>query len=293
MMYIHQKDIGNSDSIGKFAFKRSVRIYPMYWVLLSALIIAGLIAPGMGHSVPLSFTSITHNFSLIPMKSELMLEVAWTLQHEILFYTAFMSLLVSKRLGLCIMGIWFTLSAVSIFFPATHSPLGVLFSPYNLIFLGGMLSAILFKYLKGADSYVVITGGAFLFLFVVISELYGIFPLNDGWRTVGLGIGASMVIMGLVSAEGLNQIRSPNWLNKIGDSSYALYLIHLPVLTASVPIIKLLKLETFLPASIMLILLTIGCTIAGLITHYLIEKPLCKFCATRMKNIPKYFVMAS
>lgn len=277
MMYIHQKDIQRPETVSKFALKRIVRIYPLYWIILIALFVASFVVPSVGADVrPDSVIGMFNNFSLFPVHSELMLEVSWTLQHEMLFYFAFSLLLFSRTVGIVVMGIWFAICAAAVFVPMEKNALSVLISPYNLIFLGGMMSALFFKALKGMDGFVLVASGLFLFLFVAISDLNKTFPLNEGWRTVGLGIGASLTIMGLVSAESFGKLKSPDWLNRIGDSSYALYLIHLPVLTAAVPIIKKLGLETILPPIPMLFCLTTGCIIAGLITHYLLEKPLIK-----------------
>lgn len=286
MVYIHQKDIGASYNVSKFALKRIVRIYPLYWIVLTAFVLAALIIPSIGPDHKPSILEFAHNYSLFPVRAEMMLEVAWTLQYEMMFYIAFGLLIFSMRAGLIAMAIWFSACVITLFLPLEKSPFAMLFSPNNLIFLCGMLSALFYKRLHALDSYLVIASGLVIFLAIGVSDLHKTFPLNEGWRTLGFGIGASLTIMGLVAGESLGKIKSPTWLNMIGDSSYALYLVHLPVLMVFSILVSKLGLNTLIGPLPMLILFTIGSVIAGLVTHYIIEKPLIKLTQRFFFNTP-------
>ncbi|MFC7291001.1 acyltransferase family protein [Hirschia litorea] len=276
MVYIHQKDIGTPEKVSRFALKRVLRIYPLYWVVLTAFILAMWFVPSIGASLDPTTLEYAHNYSLFPVHTGMMLEVAWTLQYEMLFYIAFGLLIFTKRFGLIAMGIWFSACAITLFRPIENSVFAMLLSPNNLIFLCGMLSALYFKRLQAIDSYLVVASGLAIFFAIGIADLNKTFPLNEGWRTLGFGIGASLTIMGLVAGEAFGKIKSPAWLNRIGDSSYALYLVHLPVLMVFSILVSKLGLNTLIGPLPMLIVFTIGSVIAGLVTHYLIEKPLIK-----------------
>ncbi len=274
MVYIHQKDFNHAERLHNFMKKRVIRLVPLYWLILGALVIASALVPTIGPEQKPDFLELTQNFLLAPSEKTMLLEVAWTLRHEVLFYAVFGLLIYSAQIGRTVMTFWFVGCATALLFADMPFPASFLFSAYNLIFLAGMLAAKFWNQLSPKAAVTCVAGGLVFFIAIVAGELYRVLPIAENWRTVGLGVGAATTIAGLVAMESHGMFKSPRVLSLVGDSSYALYLIHLPVLTATAPIIAKLGLNQLLPPQIMVVLLAIGCVVAGLITHFIIEKPL-------------------
>src|SRR5271157_3540625 len=85
---VHHGDIGRASTAGAYVYKRIVRIYPVYWVVLFAVVIASFIFP-YSRSIELStfvssfFLIATDTTDLAGMPNTIVL-VAWTLYHEVM-----------------------------------------------------------------------------------------------------------------------------------------------------------------------------------------------------------------
>lgn len=288
MMYIHCKDINQPQKAPRYFFKRFGRIYPFYWFVLIVVLFAALIAPSIAAQTNVTPFEMVNNFLLLPVHTELILAVPWTLKHEMLFYIMFGTLLFSRRLGIIVLGIWFSTCAIFLLINPKDYLLVTALSPYNLIFLGGIVTALYFDRLRSSGALSTLAVGTILFFAVGLIYLYKIIPLSVGWRTIGLGVGASLIIMGLVASDRIGKIRPPNWLNKIGDSSYSLYLTHLPILLALSASFENTIITSSLTPLTMLFLMTFIVTILGLIVHVYIEKPLIRFASNIPANTQKF-----
>ena len=92
--------------------------------------------------------------------------------------------------------------------------------------------------------------------------------------TLGFSLGAALTLAGLVQAERSGLLRPPGWLVYLGDSSYAIYLVHFFSLSALAKIAKSLELDEYLPGQILFCLHVLGAVGAGCTFHHLIERPL-------------------
>ena len=66
---------------------------------------------------------------------------------------------------------------------------------------------------------------------------------------------------------------APAFLKSVGDASYSLYLVHMPLMTIGAAVIIKLGINSWMPMFMMLIFLVSGCIVASVIMHHLIEKP--------------------
>jgi len=95
--YIHLPDLKSGKNILAFLKKRLLRIFPIYWVAASAVLVYIIFirhgAPlSDGPKITMSFNSLAYvakSYLLIPQKVSFFLGVAWTLGYEILFYLIF------------------------------------------------------------------------------------------------------------------------------------------------------------------------------------------------------------
>ena len=91
---------------GRFLLSRVARIYPFYWIVLAGVVPAYFLSPAFGHGYETSPGALVGSLLLLPMPDMPILPVAWTLQHEMLFYVLFTVFILSRSTGLLIFSIW-------------------------------------------------------------------------------------------------------------------------------------------------------------------------------------------
>jgi len=98
IIYIaHHADVGDLSALPRYVWRRVTRIYPIYWVITGFVIILIIFRPGGEHE--LDAEHILNSVLLLPQSRPPLIGVAWTLEHEMLFYLAFSSLIIGRRLG--------------------------------------------------------------------------------------------------------------------------------------------------------------------------------------------------
>lgn len=276
MVLVHRKDFGKPQRAPRFLRKRILRIYPFYWLVLAALVLLYAAAPGRGPAHALDPQAIAVSALLFPAGQPLVLGVAWTLQHELLFYGIFMLLLLHLRAGLAVFCIWQLLCLAAL--PAlplnglvqTHS---FLLSPYNLLFSLGACSALLYGRLARRGVPASLIAGTVIFTATGILDVMGTAPMNHALRTLLFGLGAALAVAGLAAAPW----RFPRWLSFLGDASYAVYLVHAPALSIVGVLIRKAGLNAVLPPLAMLPLVCAAAVVAGCLAHLLLERPLLSY----------------
>ena len=91
---IHWDDLGQPSRLGAYVYKRVARIYPFYWVALTAFLLLRTFAPTLAAFSP---TDVVENYLLWPIPSQYVMSVAWSLSYEVLFYAAFAVGILSRR----------------------------------------------------------------------------------------------------------------------------------------------------------------------------------------------------
>jgi len=281
MAYIHTRHFGQTERAGAYLKKRVGRIYPTYWALLVPLVLLWVVVPDAGPEA-IGMGQAVYDLSLLPTKGEPMLAVAWTLQFEMFFYVMFMLAILSKRLGVGALTVWFGVCLVALFLPQRPFPLQFITSEYNLIFLGGMLAAYGFERIESRFIWPLFVGGILGFLVVALVELYGYWPVSRALKTFALGAFASLIVASMAAGEAKRGWSAPAFLKSIGDASYSLYLVHMPLMTIAAAVIIKLGINTWVPLPLMVVALVAGCIVASLIMHHLIEKPLTAWVQSRL-----------
>lgn len=219
---------GRANDPGLFLARRLVRIIPLYWIV-TILVFMKEIAGFSTHatSTPydfiLSLVFVPHyngSGQLFPV-----LVPGWTLVFEIFFYISFAFLLIlqERRRIIAATVLFGGLSAIGYIFHPTNPALATYTSPILLDFLAGAWLARLWV----ADRMPRWVAAALLFLGVALS----LPTFSTGARGVSDGLTCVLSLMIMAGALGLEprQGRAIKWLKDIGDSSYSIYLWHLPL----------------------------------------------------------------
>ncbi|EFH09465.1 acyltransferase family protein, partial [Teichococcus cervicalis] len=131
--HVHLDDLGRRERVRPYLWKRISRVYPAYWIV--TLLYAGLALASAGGLEP---GRLLASLLLLP-GPPLLLGVAWTLVHEMLFYLLFALAILAPRAGLAIGLAWV---ALSLLLPKGIGPLAdILFELRHVEFLMGALAA--------------------------------------------------------------------------------------------------------------------------------------------------------
>ncbi|MEZ0243156.1 MAG: acyltransferase family protein [Sphingomonas sp.] len=274
MTWLYAGRTGDSAAAGRFLYKRALRVYPPYWVALFAVIPVFFLVPGFGTGSETTPYYLIASIFLLPTPEMPILNVAWTLQFEMLFYLGFAALLAWPKLVRPIVAIWAMIAIARHFLPMPPFPLSFVTDPWILLFLYGVGAAWLVR--RGASRpWLWLAAGTLVFVASAWADEFS--EVSRNWvRNTG-GLGAAMMMIGLVTAERAGLIRVPRWLVYFGDMSYALYLIHFTVLSATVKLMFKLGIATALPRPVVGLLLVAACILAAAAMHELVEKRLMRF----------------
>lgn len=281
----HRHDIGNPGRVISYIWKRFRRIYPIYWVVLAMVTPAFFINPSFGGSAAKTTAATLIDsvllIRLLPSDNQV-LDVSWTLFHEILFYAVFSLLVVSSRVGAIVLALWM-FSSLGVLIFGQHLPEMVQFylSPLHLLFAMGMASAELVRRRWVPLPLLQLGGGMVLFLAVAIVDT------NLGnprliWLSISYGVCSALILSAVVELELNGLLRVPKAMVLLGDASYSIYLIHLVVLSLLAKLLLHLTLGGLaLPHRLMFILLFVASACAGLLFYVLVERRLLAFIALR------------
>ncbi len=105
IMYAHMDDRTSGRAVRQYAFKRLVRIFPPYLPISIGMIALYAALPGFSASGEREFSWVSSLF-LLPADQPPALSVAWTLVHEMQFYTVFLLFFLSRRLLVAGLLLW-------------------------------------------------------------------------------------------------------------------------------------------------------------------------------------------
>lgn len=227
---------GNINDVINFLLARFARVYPLWWILLGVVAVFWFMQP---HWV---FGSISERPNLLldlllwPHERSPLLAVGWSLIHEVYFYIVFALFFISGTRtilkliiwGSCVTGFYFLMAYGVI----TSSPLLRLIShPLTLEFsLGVLIGVIVKSKLKPNYSLLVFFGASWMLLgSTFLIEKPSVLFDSIWLRVVVFGIGWSCIVWGLVGLETERCFVPLRFLSKLGDASYAFYLVHVPI----------------------------------------------------------------
>jgi peptidoglycan/LPS O-acetylase OafA/YrhL len=233
-----------------------------------------LLLPSLSHSTRNGFSWIGSLF-LLPSNAETALSVAWSLQHEIIFYILF---------GLCFFGLkniryiylWFIPILVVVLFFEVPRWVSFLVGIRNIEFLFGVAAYQLFiaqrffRYRFGLVALGVISVAIFFTLHLKQEISLLTYPL--------CGFGFACILLGLVYIERNIDFSQHRVFVFLGAASYSIYLIHGPTMSV------LVRLFSFVSDWYLLYpLLVITSCFPAILYYYLIETPLMAWAKNKVR----------
>jgi exopolysaccharide production protein ExoZ len=263
----HETDLGKSSKVLEFLWKRFRRVYPNLWAVLLLLMPVFFLLPSLVAMPPLYVTISA--FLISPTTSEI-LPQEWSLRREVLFYAICAIAIWRRQLGTGIAIAWLAASvAVSLYGIKTY-PWVFMFSSYNLLFLFGVLSSIVFTHNFKIWPRTLAVIGVCTFLGTWAAQFLGMpkGALGD-WA---FGLGAALSIVGLATLEREDRFRVPRLMVVLGEASYSIYLVHWIVISAMCKFVT--RFERSIPLELVFLEIASFALMGGIMFHFVIEKRL-------------------
>lgn len=265
ILHAHHGDIGVPQRGRRYLLKRINRIYPPYWIVLGSIMPVFFLSPSLGLPEFRELTTIVSAVFLIGEIAPTPLTVAWTLFHEMLFYLMFLTLVLSRRLGLCVLIGWLVVCASDL----AYSYDMYVVSSLNLLFAMGMACAWFYRIGRLPSPALVLAFGVGTF---AIGSVFGHAVIGEKAAQIVLGVASALIILSLACLERDGRLSCSRPFLMLGSGSYALYLVHGPVISA---LTKLdIQFDFFDAPLLAVATMTVIAIAAGFIFHWIVERPL-------------------
>ena len=289
--YSNQNYIGKTENTVTFLKKRAIRIFPIYWIIVIFFLSLQLLFPSFYKTqFHFSLGNLLYTFFLLP-NHQMINGVSWSLTNELFFYFIFSFAFLIPKVKHTFLLLGCYLSVLIVFnlipfhsFPAFNRSgfTTLVLFPMNIEFLLGILVVIFLKRfpLKWCRPFIFTAIG----LFIISATLYNFnqgFFQNNFNRVLVFGVPSFLLILGIVKYELVLNINLHNFLLQIGNASYSIYLIHLPIVVAFFKVIKKLPINNHLPLVGLSCLLLIMVCLVGMALYKYIESPVIRLLNNR------------
>lgn len=287
----HARDFGRDGVVWPFLWKRFRRLVPPLWVVLALSSALVLVVPQERIALDGLPWTVIRDFLVLPWGGPALLPVEWTLRHEVVFYAVFALFLGFPRARMALLVLCLAAIAVGSLYDLP-APLDRLASGYNLLFVFGVGAAIAYRRGVVFHPLLLTLGGAALFGFNWGALVGGLYDktLMAIWL---YGIGAALVVYGAATLERGSDFVLPSPLRLLGDASYAIYLVHYPVVSAMCKLVGRVRDTHPLPDALVFLAVVVPAIAAGVVFHLVVERPLLGWLPTRLGAPPASAAVAA
>jgi exopolysaccharide production protein ExoZ len=234
--WVNEPALGRPGRMLGYLGRRLWRVYPAYWLCWAgaAALLWWQVPPEVRQILPPHFgpSNVARRLLLLPSyQIHPVLPQAWSLSFEVAFYLAFAVFFVlPRRAFLPLIAAW---AGAVIFVPHPVSPASLLLDSRVLEFLLGCAAAFALRRVDRLPGRSLLAIGAAGFVGGGLVEAFQFSqaPLDHLIRPLALGVPSVLLVFGAVAAERARRVSLPRWLQIVGDASYSIYLVHLPVFT--------------------------------------------------------------
>jgi peptidoglycan/LPS O-acetylase OafA/YrhL len=264
MMYVTPNAFNGWRGQVAFLARRFGRIYPVYWAIALPLTVALVIRPNLFRH-PAKHENLS-SLLLLPSHTEPILNPAWTLIHELGFYlVASFIFYFGWHRRVTSIALWLAVVAIANLLhpgPFVNPWINTALSQYSFEFIGGMILAEIIQrsvwLLPQAVSWLGLAGASFWGLWFGLHQ--GGEPNEVQVRMFDYGIPAVIIVGIVLKMEMQGTWSHAGALSWLGDRSFSLYLIHIPLMEIMVALSHLMR---SLPESVSILLLVAASTIAA------------------------------
>jgi peptidoglycan/LPS O-acetylase OafA/YrhL len=283
--YIHSRDKATLLNIKRYILKRLIRVYPLFFLISFILLLSYIYFDQTSQRTNLfGLSFLINSFLLLPSSIPPLLSVSWTLVHEMFFYMLFVLIIINKKVGLFLLFSW---GCVILFLNFNDShlnfPLSFYLNIHNIEFIFWILIALILK-----RNIFLFTSKYTIYFFILSILIFILNGINQDYHFIKISylnttliyaLSSTLIIYTLAllsNSSSVNKI-SNKTLILLGASSYAIYLIHLPILSILHRIVVKLHLQLYIHPNIIFLLVVLTAILIGILTHIFIEKPMIFF----------------
>lgn len=271
--YAHHRDSTGLPSLRRYTRKRIVRIYAPFLPVSLVMLTAYSLVPELSQGT--RDVGIIPSLLLIPTGESPALAPAWTLMHEMLFYTVFSLWFFSKRIFVAVSVLWTVGVLAYACGPGDNALLKFLLNPHNSEFVLGMVVSWLVAKGHPGNLAALVVGVLLVAAYAVgcyyvdIHAVFGHAMLEVSY----LGIAFALVVWALCGVEAAWKPRFPKSLVFLGAASYSVYLIHDPVISLLSRAASRFLDPNAIPTVVVFLVIVGAATFAGVVYHVLWERP--------------------
>jgi exopolysaccharide production protein ExoZ len=289
---IHRRDFGQPRRLGRYITKRTVRIYPTYWIVCFVVTLAAVAFPTLRQALPSHVDTYLAGLTLVPLDPAVVggtgspiLFVAWSLQYEMVFYAIVAVAILNRWAGYAVVAA-LLLSRVA-FEAGVLSGFPANFLCSNLVLLFGLGVLVAYAAPSAID---VRRPGSIAAAAAIGFVAFGLLEVAIGRdqlpvdRRLVFGILAALIVFGLVRAEAVHTPWLPigRFGDLLGDSSYALYLVHIPIISVLAKLGVAARLGGTIPLFLAYVAIVAACVGIAIAFHLFVEKPVLDWLGARL-----------
>ncbi len=284
MVTVTRDKFQNPKQAFMFLYNRATRIYPLYWVYTILALTVFLIQPSWVNSSQGNQVDILSSFLLLPSDKLPLVQVGWTLIHEIYFYLVYFLILIflPEKFLVYAIGGWGALVVLLNLYPLSGSPFyNLVFNPLTIEFMGGCLLAVIYHrsgISKVSGRVLMLGAGIALLLAIAGHTVYqnvsGTLPAG-WWRVLLYGLPSLFITYCAINAERTGFVFHSS-LVQTGNASYSIYLSHLFTINVIGRIWAMFSIPPLFDNVIAISVALTSVLLVGFLSYMLVENTLLK-----------------